>query len=122
MVATDGSDTMKDLAVRETTVEVIPRQEWDVVSQETKALNSRKHNRQTFGDCPCHLCGQTISNKVLDKSWFVHMTVDGDLLPVAVKLSDSEGSQGYFPIGSACAKRIPKEYKTRFRTGVESIS
>ena len=117
MVATNGSDTMKDLALRETTIEVIPREEWDVVSQETKALNARKHNRQTFGVSPCHLCGQTISNKAYDASWFVHMTVDGDLLPVAVKMSDSEGSQGYFPIGSACAKRIPKEYKTRFREG-----
>jgi hypothetical protein len=39
------------------------------------------------------------------------MSTSSELYPVAVELT--EGSQGYFPIGASCAKRIPKEYKTK---------
>ena len=103
---------MKTKVVNDITVEVITSEEWDIVSYEQKEKNSKKHNRATHGVDPCHLCGQTISNKSLPTAWFVHMSTSSELYPVAVELT--EGSQGYFPIGASCAKRIPKEYKTKY--------
>jgi len=105
---------MKTVTVREIEVQVITRDEWDVISHEQKKQNAKKRNSSTFGHEPCKLCGQIISDKVLDTSWFVHMTTDGDLFPVAVELGDHEGSQGFFPIGASCAKRIAKEYKKKY--------
>jgi hypothetical protein len=101
------------MIVRGTEVKVISREEWDVTSLEQKAQNAKKRNRATHGIEPCKLCGQVISDKALDTSWFVHMTTDGDLFPVAIELGGHEGSQGFFPIGASCAKRIPKEFKTK---------
>ena len=104
---------MKTVIVRGKTIEVITRDEWDVVSFEQKKQNAKKRNNSTFGHEPCKLCGQIISDKALETSWFVHMTTNGDLFPVAIELGDHEGSQGFFPIGASCAKRIPKEFKTK---------
>ena len=105
---------MKKMIVRGTEVEVISREEWDVTSLEQKAQNAKKRNRATHGIEPCKLCGQVISDKALDTSWFVHMTESGDLFPVEIELGDHEGSQGFFPIGASCAKRIPKQFKKKF--------
>lgn len=102
---------MKTVLANEMSVQVITVEEWDVVSEERKKQNAKKHNRSTHGTEPCKLCGQTISDKALDNSWWVHMTTSGDLYPVAFEIT--QGSQGYFPIGAACAKRIPKEYKVK---------
>ena len=105
---------MKAMTVRGITVEVIAKSEWDVVTAEQKEINAKRHNKATHGIESCRLCNQTISDKVLDSSWFVHMTVNGDLFPVAVALSTEEGSQGLFPVGASCAKRIPKEFKKKY--------
>jgi len=105
---------METRIVRGIEVQVITREEWDVVSFDQKKENAKKRNRSTFGHEPCKLCGQVISDKALDTSWFVHMTVSGELFPVAVELGDHEGSQGFFPIGASCAKRIPKEFKKKY--------
>lgn len=105
---------MKKVIVRGIEVEVITQEEWDVVTDEQKKNNAKKHNRSTHGIESCRLCNQTISDKVLDKSWFVHMTTNCELFPVAVELGDHEGSQGFFPVGASCAKKIPKEFKKKF--------
>ena len=105
---TNNEETaMETVVANGMTVEVITREEWDVVSEEQKQQNAKKHNRSTHGTNPCQLCGQTISDKSLDNSWWVHMTTSGDLYPVGFEIT--QGSQGYFPIGASCAKRIPKE-------------
>ena len=104
---------MEARIVRGIEIQVITREEWDVVTDEQKEINAKKHNRSTHGIESCRLCNQTISDKVLDSSWFVHMTVSGDLIPVSVSLSEEEGSQGLFPIGASCAKRIPKDFKKK---------
>ena len=92
-------------------IQVITRNEWDIITQEQREKNARKHNRATHGINPCHLCEQTISDKSLPTAWYVHMNTDAELLPIGVEIT--QGSQGYFPIGASCAKRIPKGYKTK---------
>lgn len=105
---------MKQVAIRGSVIEVIPQEEWDVITEEQKEKNAKRHNRATHGVESCRLCNQTISDKVLDSSWFVHMSVDGDLLPVNIEMTESDGSQGYFPVGASCAKKIPNGFKTKF--------
>ena len=102
---------MKTITIQGIEIEVIAREEWDVVTQEQREKNKKKHNRATHGINPCHLCEQTISDKSLPTAWYVHMSTSAELLPIGIEIF--EGSQGYFPIGSACAKRIPKAYKTK---------
>jgi hypothetical protein len=52
---------------------------------------------------PCILCGKEIKNYNVVKTKMVQMTTDGFLVPVDI---DVEDSQGLFPVGSDCAKRL----------------
>jgi hypothetical protein len=104
---------METRVIKGMEIEVITISEWDIVSLEQKEQNAKKHNRATHGIEPCHLCGQTISDKSLPTAWYVHMSTGCELLPVAIEIV--EGSQGYFPIGASCAKRIPAAYKTKLK-------
>ncbi len=97
--------------ITSTTQQFITRDIWDTISDEQKDINAKRHNRSTSGVEACKLCNRTISDKVLDKSWFVHMTVDGALVANGVETNDS---QGYFPVGSDCAKKIPANFRQKF--------
>jgi hypothetical protein len=101
------------MTTTQTTQDFISQSEWDIVSFEQKSINARRHNTSTTGDCACKLCGRTISDKVLDKSWHVHMTVDCKLVAVGVQISEGD-SQGWFPVGSDCAKKIPTNFRKKF--------
>jgi len=47
----------------------------------------------------CNMCGRKLGKN----PYFVHLSIDGTLLPIGAE--DSE-SQGYWEIGSECAKKI----------------
>jgi hypothetical protein len=111
METNKGQIKMETRIIQGMEVQVIARGEWDIVTQEQREKNARKHNRATHGINPCHLCEQTISDKSLPTAWYVHMSTGAELLPIGVNIT--EGSQGYFPIGASCAKRIPKSHKTK---------
>jgi hypothetical protein len=55
------------------------------------------------GTQPCILCGKEIKNYNIEKTKMVQLTTDGCLVPVDI---DVEDSQGLFPVGSDCAKRL----------------
>lgn len=50
---------------------------------------------------PCFRCGRNI----VDAAWLIHLGVDGLIHPADAVLSEDE-SQGWFPVGSDCAKRL----------------
>lgn len=102
----------RDMENNNNSANFIPQAEWDTYSEEQKEVNATRHNRATHGDMACRLCNRTISDKVLNTSWHVHMTVDGDLVAVGVEVGDD--SQGWFPVGSDCAKKIPANFRTKF--------
>ena len=52
----------------------------------------------------CEICGRRTAEKL-----FVHMTNDGCLINVRDEEFVAD-SQGFFPIGSECAKKLPKEF------------
>ncbi len=60
----------------------------------------------------CHICHKTMANQAAENGWWVHMTVDLELAPVDAEIAD-DLSQGWFPIGAACAKTIPLQYRKR---------
>jgi len=61
----------------------------------------------------CFFCGRGLTQSALDRGSWVHMTVGGMLVPRGTEVPDDE-SQGCFPVGSECARRIPAEYRLRF--------
>lgn len=72
-------------------------------------LISKKHdqNINRFGDdgSNCILCG-----KPTDQSIHVHMTTSLELVEANVDEDEISNSQGLFPIGKACAKKVDKKY------------
>ena len=58
----------------------------------------------------CHICHKTMTDKAAQTGWWVHMTVHLQLAPVDAEVAD-DLSQGWFPIGNACAKKIPLQYR-----------
>lgn len=60
-----------------------------------------------FTDTHCIVCGRRLSGK---KFW-VHMSTLGGWIPVAEE-DGQDDDQGWFEIGSGCAKAFPAEYKT----------
>jgi hypothetical protein len=91
---------------------LIPQSEWDTYTEEQKEINAARHNRSTHGHFACQLCGRTISDKALDNAWHVHMNVSGEL--VRVGFDDTTESQGWFPVGTDCAKNIPLAFRKRW--------
>lgn len=55
------------------------------------------------GENPCFLCGRETRGER-----FVHLHVDYYLVPFETDLGDE--SQGWFPIGPECAKKLPAEF------------
>ena len=63
----------------------------------------------------CHCCGKPISDKSLKTAMMVHMTVNQEIMPADAVLAEESDSwdQGWFYIGTACAKRhYPAGYYT----------
>jgi hypothetical protein len=52
----------------------------------------------------CFLCGKPTAEKL-----HVHYTTDGMLIDTTDD-SEETNSQGFFPIGSECAKKLPKKF------------
>lgn len=65
---------------------------------------------QRTGENFCWLCGRKTSKKTL---WWIHMTVECDLLPMGTGLDFGSESQGCFPIGSECRKQFAPEFSSR---------
>lgn len=55
-------------------------------------------------DGECLICGRPL---VEARAWWVHMTTTADLTDEPRHLD----SQGYFPVGAGCARRIPRAFR-----------
>ena len=72
---------------------------WD----EVKSPNYEE-NLERYGDGSdsCFMCGKKIKN--MDKARYVHYTTDGNIISYGG--DDIENSQGLFPVGIDCAKKL----------------
>jgi hypothetical protein len=60
------------------------------------------HRKNSKGNNPCLICGKEI--KKGSKHKYVHLLENGNI--VSYSESDIEGSQGLFPVGLECAKKL----------------
>jgi len=60
------------------------------------------------GGGDCWMCDRDITTKTADH---IHMTTSQTLIPVAEEAEDLFDSQGCFPVGSGCKKKIAKIIK-----------
>ena len=65
------------------------------------------------GGSACLVCGRSMSEAKVDKAWHVHMTVSLMLAATDDEVGDRD-SQGWFPVGSECAKLVPLTHRTKF--------
>ena len=81
---------------------------WEVRDANAQRFNSSKHEDE------CFFCGRGLTESAVKNGWWVHLTVGGLLVEQDWDEVANE-SQGCFPVGSECAKRIARPYKFKFR-------
>lgn len=91
-------------------IEAISNDEWRKSLEEMEA-NKKIHRHGWSDNQECKMCGRKMSNAAIAKARSVHMTTSGDLVPVTANIGDL--SQGFFEVGSECAKRVPKGFATK---------
>ena len=86
---------------------------------ETREANRHRFSGSKHGD-ECFLCGRGLTFAALmpEKAWRIHLGTDGTLLPEGWEPEGGDWnadrlSQGTFPVGPECAKRIPRPFKFR---------
>ena len=92
---------------------VITRDEWLVLTAEEIEKNGNRNVRYKGQDNPCRLCGCQLTQKAYENAWFVRMTVNGDLVQKDAEVAEAD-DQGWFPIGTGCAKKIPIQFRKKF--------
>ena len=73
-----------------------------------KAIDSSFHPDMHQHDLGCVFCGKKMNEN--QNTHFLHATHSGYFIPAWTELSSEEGSAGWFPIGSECAKKFPAEF------------
>jgi len=58
----------------------------------------------------CLICGRPLTRSAADNGYWVHMSTGWQII---LPDDDESDSQGCFPVGSECAKRIPTEYRIK---------
>lgn len=91
-------------------VEAISQTEWQQ-SIERRDANAKVHRSGAHRNPECKMCGRKMSDKAAANATHIHMTVDLDIVPVSANMGSD--SQGFFPVGSECAKQLPAAYKTK---------
>lgn len=76
---------------------------------------SRKRNEQTYGQLSANQCICCLKPMKEGETKTVHMNehwfaVNKEITETNCKELTGANSQGYFPIGNSCAKKMPKEF------------
>jgi hypothetical protein len=66
----------------------------------------RPHHGQ-YGIYPCLLCGKATNGR----RWWVHLHTSGSLIPADADV-DPASDQGWFPVGTECARKVPRAYRS----------
>lgn len=77
---------------------------------EKRERNERQARRSgvKYASEPCFLCGKRLTEEAASNGFWIHLCTDGRLLTEDDTESDS---QGCFPVGSDCARSIPRPFK-----------
>lgn len=84
----------------------------------TREANRQRSFRQADVADECFLCSRPLTENAVANGKMVHLLTDGTFAPADVAFGpwddDADLDQGWFPIGSECAKRLPKGYAQKF--------
>jgi len=87
----------------------------EVQADEKVREQNEKSRFNRHGVESCWLCCKGMSEKAFENAWHIHMTIDHSLAPVAMGDTLREADdQGWFPVGSECAKKIPLTHRKKF--------
>lgn len=76
-------------------------------SEAVRARNVRKPTPDGWSGAECLLCRRPIRDD--RRAVHVHLTTDLELAPIGDV--EVENSQGLWPVGPECARRVPREYR-----------
>lgn len=79
---------------------------------ETKEKNGENYNSDKHDDV-CYLCGRGLTAKAVENGYWIEMATDGSLVRNDQGLHPDLDSQGAFPVGSECAKKIPLTHRSK---------
>lgn len=85
----------------------------DLITIPTAAPEVREANDRKYGGTATHtciVCLKGMTGVSAERGWWVHMTTSLMLAPAD---ADVANSQGWFPVGSECAKKVPAPYRSR---------
>lgn len=75
----------------------------DIWTEHTKPGVERRRDRtERQGRAACVLCGRAVT----DDAAMVEVSVDGTVIPAGDPRSGGRESQGAWPVGSECARRL----------------
>lgn len=75
------------------------------------AINAYYAEHKGSGEC-CVLCGKKMNDKNIQNGFFVHATHTGYFIASNSEVGES---QGFFAIGSECAKKLPSNIIRNFK-------
>lgn len=80
---------------------------------ETRSKNSRRAASSRDVADLCFTCGRPLTAKALASAWWVNLACSGQLIAIgATDIADGD-DQGWFPLGSECAKQVPAGFKAK---------
>ena len=82
----------------------------DSIRSQKYEINSR---RCRDNEEPCMICGKGITEAA--QVYLVHYTISGQITDLKTDQLPEDESQGYFPIGSDCMKKLPASFITKIK-------
>jgi len=79
------------------------------VPAERKERNRRLRTPEGWSGAECLICKRPIRDD--RKAVYVHLTTSYELVPVD---TDPEDSQGCWPVGPECARKVPATYRQKW--------
>lgn len=80
---------------------------------ETRERNARRASSSSDVADLCFTCGRPLTEKALASAHWVHLSTRGELIHVTDHDVPEEDDQGWFPLGSECAKKAPVGFKKK---------
>jgi hypothetical protein len=80
---------------------------------DTRRRNQERQVRSADVADVCFLCERPLTERALASAWLVEHATTGEIIPVGDPRSGGPESQGCFPLGSECAKRLPKTLRSK---------
>lgn len=72
-----------------------------------------KNSQRRGGPQECFFCGRPMTDAATAKGWWVHLRTDGFFVAASADVTEKD-DQGWFPVGSECAKTIPLTHRSKF--------